>query len=500
MGTLARASCEENGWAFPETFWHQYLITPASEAKVDGWVDEDLGGWRVNSCPDLPKTLLKLGDGTVAGVVLGFAISTDGQMLDGSYKLPVKARTTDKMADAERHVAQLAGRYVVLLCIGDEARVYPDPACSLGPVYSPVSRRLAASTTLVINRKLRDNPEVPAADVARGAAYYRFGHTADAEVRRARSNHYIDLSDFSLHRHWPLPETEFDLGDAPISALAGEIAAKLARNMAALAGRYPCALPVTGGTDSRILLASAVDIFDQIDRFFVYYASWSSSNDCILARQIAEALALPLQVVARDAPSFAKAITRHDLQTVLAKRRLRNGLEPDTADPRSVQAMELVPERHLVLRGNVCEMTRALRWARPVFDDPHRTEHALNSLLLKKPQMGDRYGYWEDRFLQWKATLPDNALPRIYDLVHTELWLPHTNSLVYTAETRVSMINPFNDRRLIAATMRVPAVARKRGRLVNQIVRKRLPEISNIPYMKDYIAEQRRQRRADKTA
>ena len=47
--------------------------------------------------------------------------------------------------------------------------------------------------------------------------FYRFGHTIDAHARRARPNHYLDLSDFSQHRHWPMPEDElsFDKSKTP---------------------------------------------------------------------------------------------------------------------------------------------------------------------------------------------------------------------------------------------------------------------------------------------
>ncbi len=500
MVTLAETACEKHGWPFHETFRGQYLVTPKPEKKIAGWESEDLGGWRVNHCPDLPKTILMLSDGTAAGIVLGYAIAPDGKMLEGSHKLGIPARVVGKMDAAEKIVSQLAGRYVALLSIGDEARVYPDPACSLGPVYHAKGRRLGASTTLVIDRKLKDNPEVPAAEVTGGSAAYRFGHTADAEVRRARSNHYIDLADFTQHRHWPLPDTELELGEASIADMADEIAAKLALNMSALSGRYSTALPISGGTDSRILLAASADILGQINHFFVYHTNWSTSIDCLLARQIAEALALPLQVISREAPSFDKALSKKQLDTILARRVLRNGLEPDTADPRSLQAMQLVPECAMVLRGNVGEMTRALRWLRPVFDDPHNTDFALGTISLGKDAVGKRHPYWQDQFLQWKATLPEEALPRIYDFVHTELWLPHTNSLVYMADTRHFMINPFNDRRLIAATMRVPAFARKRGRLFNNIVRKRMPEINGIQYTAYYIRDLRKSREAAASA
>jgi hypothetical protein len=500
MTPLAQTMCAENGWTFTETFRHQYLVTPKSEAPVSGWSTAVLGDWRISYCPGLPKTDLTLSNGTLVGIVLGYAISADGMMLDGSHKLPIASRIVHRMAAAETQIAQFAGRYVVLLAIEKDARLYPDPACALGPVYNAARRQAGASTTLVVDRPLIDNPDVPAEDAAGRTAFYRFGHTADAEVRRARSNHYLDLSDFTLHRHWPLPETELELGDASIADMADDIADKLALNMAALAGRYSTSLPVSGGTDSRLLLAASRDILHQINHFFVYQTNWSTSIDCILAREIAEKLCLSLQVVSRDSPFYDQVLQDHQFDQIRAQRRLRNGLEPDTADPRSIRAMELVPQNDLILRGNVGEMTRALRWLRHVFEDPHNSEYALGTISLSRDNVGKQYGFWEKQFLAWKATLPDSALPRIYDFVHTELWLPHTNSLVYMADTRDFMINPFNDRRLIASTMRVPAFARKRRRLVNKVVRTRMPEIAKVPYSVEYIRDLRNRQQEERAA
>ncbi len=489
MTTLAEIKCAQHGWSFEETFRHQYLIAPKSRDPIAGWQTEVLGDWRVDYCPGLPKTHLTLSNGNIVGIVLGYAIGTDGMMLESRYKLPISTGSANKMASIEAHVARFAGRHVTLLALENEARVYPDPTCSLGPVYNAGRRLLGASTTLVIDRPLIDNPDVPADEVANRKGFYRFGNTADADVRRARSNHYIDLSDFSIHRHWPLSDTLLELGDAEHPELSHQIGEKLALNMSALTGRYKTTFPISGGTDSRLLLAASSAFLDQIDHFFVYHTNWSTSIDCVLAREIAEKMCLPLQVVSRDSPLFDPVMTEDEFETTRAKRSLRNGLEPDTANARSIRAMHLVPESDLVLRGNVGEMTRALRWVRDVFNDPDNAEYALGTLGLTKEAVGQRFGFWEDLFLEWKSTLPKAAMPRIYDLVHTELWMPHTNSLVYMADTRDFMINPFNDRHLIELTMRVPPHARKRRRIINKIINSRMPEISDVQYTTQYMRD-----------
>ena len=492
MATLAESNCAQNGWNFAASFKHQYLITPHSEPAPGNWPSVELGKWRVGHCPNLPVAALTLTDGTVVGLVIGVAVSQGGMIIEGRHKMPVSARAEDPVALAEAYISTLAGRYVVLFNYADAARVYPDPTCSLGPVYHPQSGRVAASTALVLDRDLRDNPTIPASEVAANRARYLFGHTADAEVKRAISNHYVDLADFSVHRHWPTESLEFTLGARDFRDASDEIATKLGANVQALSGRFPTALPISGGTDSRVLLAASAPHLEQIQQFYAYHVNWSTSVDCEVALGITQAMCLPFQIISRDSTRFQQALTEAGLHDHMARRQLSGGFEPDTADARIVQAMHLVPENRMILRGNVIEMTRAPRWHRSVFDDPHNTGFAMEKLGVDANADTGFHASCVASFLDWKDRLPGNTIPRIYDFLHTELWMPHTNSAGYIRDLRHFMINPFNDRHLIHLTTCIKPIMRKRRRMVNHILQSRLPEIAAIPYGNDLVAERRK--------
>ncbi len=497
MTTLAEAECRRHGWAFPEVFRNQYLIAPAAETVPRSWrwKSRAIGNWRISHCPRLPLAELVLSDGKPAALVLGIAVTPEGMVLEGRVKLAVNARSPKRVTEVEAFIAGLAGRYVALVCLGRTERIYPDPVCGLGPVWHAGAKRIGASTALAIDREVIDNPEVPADDVAAGRARYLFGHTADAEVRRAISNHYLDLADFSQHRHWPADETSFGLDGRPHRELAVEIGEKLGRNVAALAGRFPTALPVTGGTDSRLLLAAGCGSLDRIGQFFVYHTNWANSVDTEIARELAQTLCLPLTVISRAAPPFREAFTKPRFRAHMAQRRLRGGFEPESAEKGSIRAMALLPEDMLILRGNVAEMTRALRWHRSVYDDPHNTAFALEKLDVL-PEASARYDHWADCLETWKAGLPERAVPRLYDLLHTELWLPHTNSAVYIRDLRHFLINPFNDRHLIHLTATIPPMIRKKRRTVNDIVYANARDI----WRTDYIADRLKRRAEDRAA
>jgi len=487
---LAETRCRAEGWSFAEVFAGQYLITRDGAPGLAGWRRLKLGAWVLQHCPRLPVTRIKLTGGQIAGAVIGYAIAPDGAVLDDLWQPDLALKDPDLADRLERMIEALAGRYTVLISLKGRERVYPDPACALGPVYHAEAGRVAASTTLALDRPIQDTPEVPAERLASGASRLLFGLTRDAEVRRMRPNHYLDLAQMTERRHWPRDDTPLVAEDTRQPELTDAIAAKLGQNMRALIGRFPTALPITGGSDSRLLLAGARDVLDRVDRFYIYQTNWANAHDCVLAQALAERLSLPLQVIARKAPRVARALEAEALDRVCAQRVLRNGDERDTSDPRSFRAMELVPAEALILRGNVAEMTRALRWHPRVFDDPHDTAFALAKLEVRPETAGALYPMWQQRFLAWKAALPRHALPRIYDFLHCELWLPHTNSVVYMADTRHVMINPFNDRALIHMTLQISPKMRRNRRVIRRIMRRVLPEAKDIQFTVDYVRDQ----------
>lgn len=478
--TLAEQECRRLGWAFSESFRNQYTITDRTQDTPEGWASQTLDNWRVSHCQNLPRTELTFSNGLVVGIVLGYAISPEGMMLEGRHKLPISSRSAASLAQAERYISQLAGRYVVLLSIGTSARVYSDAVCSLGPVYDPVTRRLGASVALALDRPLIDNPEVGIDSVAAGEACYLFGQTPDRDAKRALANHYIDLSDFSQRRHWPTDDMDFTLGGRRRQDVSHEIAAKLRLNMKALIERYPTALPVTGGKDSRLLVAAASDMLDQISQFFVYHTNATSAADSEIALEIAREMSFPLRVISRETQRFRSGFSDADHADHMSLRHLRGGFEPETADPDHIRATQMVPDRYLILRGNMTGMARARHWRRPVFKDPHNTEFALTSLGVPASASNLFCERTQSAFVHWKENLPEKALPRIYDFLQMDVLQPHTNSAAYARESDHMFINPFNDRHLLHLTASIPPFMRKNGRIVEDIVSAYAKEISGF--------------------
>ncbi|MEL7116848.1 MAG: hypothetical protein AAGP08_14930, partial [Pseudomonadota bacterium] len=406
MAFLAQDICATKNWTFSETLQSHYVITKSSDTPLADWPSVELGTWRLSHCPSLPLTHLHFADGALAGLVLGFAVNGDGTLLSEAHHMPVSADDSDPFTRIERFVEDLAGRFIVLLDWKGVTRLYPDPVCGLGPVYNPSLARVGASTTLVLDRELSapDNAETAPTPLI-------FSETTDRDVRRAVPNHYIDLTDFSLVRHWPRDDTVLARKEQDTDEIAAAINARLGNTIQALVRNHRSILPITGGTDSRLLLAAASDHLDAVHQFIVYHTNWANSFDAEIAQQIAQILCLPLRVISRDSPRVQTALRPYDMRQLVKRRALRGGFEVETAEKGSLRAMTLVSPGAIVLRGNVAEMTRALRWHPRVFDNPHETDFAMAKLNVYKGK-APQFDRGTVRGLAWKAALPVGAIPR----------------------------------------------------------------------------------------
>ena len=419
-------------------------------------------------------TKLTLTDGSVVGLTLGHAISEGGMMLEGQHKMPVAARA-DAPADlAEAYVSKLAGRYIAILNFDGNTAVYPDPTCSLGPVFHPQGQMLASSAALVLDRPLHDQP-----------APYAFGRTADAQVFRCLGNHRIDLADFAMRRFWPHPDTNFALGARSHHDVSDEIADKLRSNVAALSGRFDVAMPITGETGSRLMLAAAAPVLDQVRQFFAYHTSANDPHSADIAHDIAQNMCLPLQVMSYTSPRYQSAFTEGAFATHLAKRRLRGGFEADDTQPGNLRAHHLLAGAPMILHSDITGIATADHWARAVFHEPDNVEHAMHLLGITSDDAA--YADMVEDFKTWASLLPECAAPCLFDFFLTEVLLPHGASAAAIRNAQSPMVDPFNDRRLIQLAITVPPKVRKNRRVLNHILHSHAPEILRVPYHGDRI-------------
>src|SRR5690606_36879097 len=113
--------------------------------------------------------------------------------------------------------------------------------------------------------------------------------------RRLFANHYLDLDSFAPVRHWPRPDTDLATrqDEAAVGTIMDEITGRLGMVFGEILRRETCMVPLSGGRDSRCLIATALDDLPRARTLFAWRFHRMSSRDAAIGRQIAESLGLP---------------------------------------------------------------------------------------------------------------------------------------------------------------------------------------------------------------
>lgn len=477
LSTLGEQQCADRNIEYAETFRRQFLFSPDAVRVPEGWKSVACAGGRLAFCRELEATeLISRQSGQPIGYVLGIALTADSDLLEG--RCEIDAQTIDVI---ESFVESLSGRFVAVVDAHGCQRFYVDPSCSLVAFFNPENGRVGASLSLVLDRPVKDNPSLPYdAFKASSGKYYFFGETVDAIVRRMPSNHYLDLASFACSRHWPKDTIEFEPSDAPAEEL-DSIMERLSRHLNTLMRKRKCAFPISGGGDSRILLAAAAHgkALDFDSQYFVHTDNFMTKLDCIVAINLAQRLNLPLQIVSAKAQRVLENFSEERFRELTEMVDLRSSFQ-NSYHARKLVVHESPPKADLLLRGGLIEMTRLNKW-KPNWGE-FTPEKGLRALPHPRKLDDDFFEEKLPKYCEWYDALPEPARQAAVDFGHFEIWLPSTGNMTYHTMANHFMMNPFNDRRLLRSTAKLPHMFRKNGRPQRHIMRKFLPEIKNVPY------------------
>lgn len=464
----AQRLCEQRGLDFGDVFAHQYVLSKSDHPVVEGWGGPmPLDGWQLTHCRRLDCRDILDAHGQRVGWLLGVAVDADGCVVSQRGIL-LKATTKDRnfWTCVEEEITQLAGKYIAFFLTDVGQRVYFDPVLDMPAVYNRDEALVATSPLLAIRRGLQVNPRIDYRVIQKEGGNYGLQNTCDAAVIRAISNHFLDLETFELHRHWPNENDSFEDDFARPEDAAEQIVKRLGQITRALITHHVCAMPISGGNDSRTLIYSARDALGQLDHAYAHRINWMTKFDCFLGKKLAEKLGLELQIV--DAVNALETGNASRLDT----RRLTRSFRFATGFMQPPKRAELVgynkiPDTELVLRGNIMDMSRANQWPRESLE--FELDHAINKLVIGGCAPQDRAALWKDDYVAWMDTLPDNARARIYEFAFIEQLLPNTLGARLMGFGRANYVNPFNDRKLITTCMKVSPELRKKGVFNNML-------------------------------
>jgi len=460
--------CKERDLSFQHLFVRQYCLSKNPLPRVADWKQPNrLLDWGLTHCPKLECRSLKDRSGRPLGWLLGTAIDQDGNVIKSSkaYTLPIDSASANFWEDLETDISRLAGKYIAFVITPQGKRVYFDPVMDLPAVYNAKEKLVGTSPLITLTHPMKINHRANHKWIIKEGGNYGMQQTCDPDVQRALSNHYLDLDSFALHRHWPNSDETFDRQPGSLQDTAEFIVARLGQITGALLENYSCAVPLSGGADSRTLAFSAKSKLQLAKACFSHRTNWITGIDCYLATQMANVLGVGLQIIDAVDVIRNQAISPDHVRKLRWDFCHRTGYQNAPSNTELV-ASDLIPEADFVIRGNIMDMTRANQWPRSF---KFSIGHAISKLAIGGRPTEENLNYWAPEYKNWLTTVPTHARARAYEFAFVEHLLPNTLGARLMGYNKASYINPFNDRSLIKACMQVSPESRKSGELQKAI-------------------------------
>jgi hypothetical protein len=269
----------------------QFIIGKNRTRVPEGWSSEKIGAWFLGRHPSLPRIRVLDDDDCVVGWLLGYPIDGKGVLLSEGDVIRVSGLYDCSESSVEQFVYGFGGRFLVALVGVLHPRLYLDPCGLLSVVYCAHQQVVASTPSLIPY----DDQTQDRVDLARemgipySNAMYPLGLTPRYNIERLLPNHYLDFSKWKSVRHWPKRPLQ---NRESVDEAVGAIAAIVKRNIAAVALKIPTYLHLTGGHDSRMLLACAKDVVDHLEMLTIPFPDDRGFIDVSIARKITRQLHL----------------------------------------------------------------------------------------------------------------------------------------------------------------------------------------------------------------
>ncbi len=499
---LGQKICRETSFQVSEVFRNQFCFS-RQELDIPEFTHQVFAGRHLYCSDKLRVT--KILDSQRRPVALLLGLAVDEQNVLCSERVLGKAAQLPKTTyhEIERFAASLAGRFVLIADTDGNPRVYTDTVSSYSVVFDKKTGVIASSLFLCLIRDIdpNDTARLPASHRVLSDATelipdqdpdlpdhgYFFGQTFDKHVFRVPSNHYLNVNEREIVRYRqndPL-ENFYDVRTA-----AEIIAARLQQIMEAISTQVEGYLALSGGRDSRLLLACSPGPDRSHLVPFSYATNWMSTLDVRVADVLSRHYGKPiLKFVHPNGPKHSY-FKRRARSVRLAKRLLiSNGLS-GSADAwwRNGHSTQIKSDRAWI-RGNYLEIITARYWPKRSLNSDESTWH-----LLKRSGMPSKATYQGEEFFDqakdWIRSFGYDTSANLHDLAYMELTLPRTQAWFHGPNMQF-FLGPANDLLVFDTAMRVRPEQRMSAALNDEILRITYPELLNLPYAKSAVFRSR---------
>jgi hypothetical protein len=379
--------------------------------------------------------------------------------------------------DLEDEIYRFGGRFAVLIIADDVRRIYLDPAGTLGVVYSAERRRVAATVSALVwddSRHSIWSAGTGAFPDNKPNQYWPAGLTLDPGISRLLPGHALDLATWKATRHYP-GETPRRAGTHEVPRLVREIASRLRDQIGCFANRTtPVYLPLTGGQDSRTILACSRPWAKQFEYVTFDYSPMRTERgdqvDLEVARYLADRFGLRHRVI-----PVPKTLEPGTGEAYLQRIGYAGGA--GKAWDFFATCRRSLDLRGAWLTGFAGEVGRAFFW-RPVdHDAPMETTVLLERMLQPATRQ------FVAAMDAWRQNLPDRSLPTLLDFAYLEhrvgCWAA---THLYGAAAFAINLTPFCHRAIIDSMLQLPVEYARRQALAADIIGGAWPELLDVPF------------------
>lgn len=437
--------------------WYLGLITP--NPSIDWKKLPVSSGYALYYHKDLKIVSSLIND--IGVVIIGIAINPQKPFSNPITELH---DSIDDLNLLEKKIELLGGTYVVVVALAHKIMIYNDPAGMMGVYYS---EGCAASSVAMLSPQKRcvdtdfDFEFGPCND------WYTGSTTAFKSIKKLIPNCALDVISGSIRRFWPInSHIEEDCSGAQdvISAIAN----LLKGMMSGVVGHGQALCSITGGQDSRVVLAACKEHWQSVN-FFTLRSDWIQKNDIKYAAMLAKETGI-----------------NHTFYDVVSNPEWLDTLYNEIGADESVGArrnilgtcLQFAGQDVIHINGNLGALFKSYYW-----HNKNPTNFKVSAVIRDFFDPGNTIiaGVRE-----WQETLSGITNPIVlYNLFYLEQrggrWMSvgeNCSRLFYESFT------PFNHRRIFSLICALPLDVQYGGSTLKLLVEQMAPELLKIPYCK----------------
>ncbi len=422
--------------------------------------------------------------------LLGFILDPENPSNDDQTILANICQSAHSMDQLIQATEPYGGRWAIFAANTETSIVFNDPAGTRTVFHhfdNSGNAWLASQPGLLVDKfgfvesdaskEFRASPEFQ----KRTEIWWPGDVTPFSEVRQLLPNHLLNLQTREVKRFWPnSPLVKISLEEGT------QKAAKILKGvLAAVHQRFPLAMSLSSGLDSRTVFSACKDFARDVFVFSLKYRHLTDDSDDIrVPREIAQALELDHHVF--DSTQYHNA----EFKKVFDRNVL--GLKTDWANIAECREANL-PADVVVLKGTISEIMRCRYWSLGIYPRKVDLDYIVNLMAyvggrtplvvdslrnwMQDAQPIERYGYKLLDFLSWEI-----EVGKWYSLGHTVFDIARED------------FTPFNNRRFYATMLGIDPKYRSYPMHIAQrkIVELLWPELAKFPYTPSRVLPKRK--------